>query len=290
MRTMVLMLSAVVGFSFALQAGDAGSSTNQRQFAEAISNAMSSVTCENDPTYQRIILPWLKEKKLEFPAEGDGLLVVYQPWGIVSGAALYLPAKEGGVLRVFNDSERTGKTEAWSDREWESIRKTVADGKFFDVPYRNAKMGCDGASVYVEVRIDGRHHRVCHWQPDAPVVQRLANLIGRRLDYIFPVDRATPGAAWQAVGGAMWAGSREALAKVSTERGLQALLASIRGQETTGADLNKWAQSNANWPPEFTSQTDTTATAKVGPKKKQNTVQLIKTADGWKLDGWEPGK
>lgn len=249
-----------------------------------------SVTATNDPTYQRIILPWLKEKKLEFPAEGDGLLVVYQPWGIVSGAALFVPGKTEGSLALLNDGQEAVRQLPLTPKEWDSVRAVALDGKFFDVPYRNAKMGMDGASVYVEARIDGRYHRVCHWQPDDPVVQRLANLIGRRLDYFFPVDRATPGAAWHAVGNTLWAGSKEALAEVCTEQGFQTLIASIRGQETTGKEMNTWAAVHANWPLAFTSQTDTAATANVGPKGKQNTVQLCKTAAGWKLDRWEPSK
>jgi hypothetical protein len=50
--------------------------TDQQQFAVAVSNAMSSVTATNGPTYQQVILPWLKKHQMEFPAEGDGLLVV----------------------------------------------------------------------------------------------------------------------------------------------------------------------------------------------------------------------
>lgn len=248
------------------------------------------LTHENDPTYQRIILPWLQKHQLELPAKKDGLLVVYQPWGFVSGAALYLPDDTGGSLAVVNDNHRDGVKLPWPAKEWESVRQLVLDSDFLALPYRNDKMGFDGASVYIEARINGRHHRVCHWEPDAPVVQRLANLIGRRPDSIFPIDRATPGAAWQAVGSAMWAGNKEALAKACTEQGYQTLLGSVRGQETTSQDMNAWAGSHANWPLEFTSQTETTATATVGPKGKQNTVQLIKTDAGWKLDQWLPGK
>ena len=78
-----------------------------------------SVTATNDPTYQRIILPWLKEKKLEFPAEGDGLLVVYQPWGFVSGAALFVPGKTAGSLALLNDAQVAVRQLPLPSEEWD---------------------------------------------------------------------------------------------------------------------------------------------------------------------------
>jgi hypothetical protein len=248
-----------------------------------------SVTATNDPTYQRIMLPWLKEKKLEFPAGGDGLLVVYQPWGIVSGAALFVPGKTEGSLVLFKNADGAVQQLPLPAEEWAAARRVALDGKFFDLPYRNAKMGVDGVSVYVEARIDGRHHRVCHWQPDAPVVQRLANLIGQRPDCFFPADRATPGAAWQAVAGAMQAGDKEALAKVCTEKGYQSLVKGHRAQEATADDLRAWANAWATWPLRFQSQTTRSAEARFGSELKEHGAWFLKTADGWKLDQWLPG-
>jgi hypothetical protein len=249
-----------------------------------------SVTATNDPTYQRIILPWLKKKKLEFPAGGDGLLVVYQPWGIVSGAALFVPGKTQGSLALFNAAQETVQPLPLPAEEWAAVRRVVLDGKFFELPYRNAKMGVDGASVYVEARIDGRHHRVCHWQPDAPVVQRLANLIGRRPDYFFPADRATPDAAWQAVTRVMQAGDKEALAKVCTAKGYQSIVKGLRAQEASADDLRTWATAWSKWPLRFQSQTATAAEARFGSELKEHGVWFLQTADGWKLDQWLSGE
>jgi hypothetical protein len=249
-----------------------------------------SVTATNDPTYQQIIMPWLKKNKLEFPAEGDGLLVVYQPWGPVSGAALFVPGKTEGSLALFNAAQEAVQQLPLPAEEWATVRRVALDGKFFDLPYRNAKMGMDGASVYVEARIDGRHHRVCHWQPDAPVVQRLANLIGRRPDYFFPADRATSGAAWQAVASAMQAGDKQALAKVCTAKGYQSIVKGLRAQEASADDLRTWATAWSKWPLRFQSQTTTAAEASFGSELKEHGVWFIKTADGWKLDQWQPGK
>jgi hypothetical protein len=249
----------------------------------------SQVTHTNDPTYQRLILPWLKEHKLELNAEGDGLLVVYQPWGFVSAAILFVPGKTEGVLTLFDSNNRSTRQSPLSRKEWETVRQLALDGKFFDLPYKNDKFGMDGASVYVEARIEGRHHRVCHWEPDSPVIQRLANLIGRRPDSYYPIDRATAGAGWQAVSRAMWAGDKEALARVCTENGYQSFVKGLNGK-TTAKDLNTWAQAWGNWPLTFTSETAESADAHFGPAVgKQHRVRLLKTTDGWKLDQWMPG-
>lgn len=288
--TLAIMIMSL--FVPAVAAGEPSTTGEHEITARFDANRWASrMTPDKDVTYTRIILPWLKKNNCLLPSEGDGLLVVYQPWGIVEAAALYIPKPGGGGTLSFFGERRTDQTSApdvWTDKEWESVKGIIAAGKFFNVPYRNAKMGCDGSSVYIEARIDGRHHLVCHWSPDEPVVQRLANLIGRRPDYYFPIDRATPGAAWQAVGMAAWAGSKETLAKASTERGCQALLAAIRGEETTGKDLNTWAQSWANHSLTFTSKTDTEASARLGPKDNQASVKLVKTTDGWKMDGFVP--
>jgi len=99
-----------------------------------------------------------------------------------------------------------------------------------------------------------------------------------------------PQHAWETVLRAMQAGDKEALARACTEKGYQSLVKGRRPQEATPDDLKAWGKSWSSQELRFASDTEHEAHAKFGPEVKEHGVWFIKTAEGWKLDRWEPGK
>lgn len=141
-------------------------------------DVMARVTVETDPTYRRLIRPYLQNYEMALPEKGDGLLIVYQPWGFVSSAVRFIPGTPSGVLQKAGRNGPTSR-ETLSAERWAALVKTLTDGQFFSLPYRNGVMGMDGYSLYVEARVNGTHHRVCHWVPDAAVLQLLRQEVAR---------------------------------------------------------------------------------------------------------------
>jgi hypothetical protein len=99
-----------------------------------------------------------------------------------------------------------------------------------------------------------------------------------------------PQHAWETVLRAIQAGDKEALARACTAKGYQSIVKGHRAQEATPDDLKAWGKSWSGQAFRFTSETAETATASFGNEVKSHGVSFLKTADGWKLDGWRPGE
>jgi hypothetical protein len=99
-----------------------------------------------------------------------------------------------------------------------------------------------------------------------------------------------PQHAWETVLRAMQAGDKEALALACTAKGYQSIVKGQRTHEATPNDLKAWGKSWSGQAFRFTSETAETATASFGNEVKSHGLSFLKTADGWKLDLWAPGK
>ena len=114
----------------------------------------------------------------------------------------------------------------------------------------------------------------------------LARLSGHRTEW--NKASAEANAAWQAVLQAMQAGDKTALAKATTAKGYKSLI-SDRAQEFTAENMRAYAANWANVPLRFDQQTESAASASLGPDSKPQGLEFLKTPEGWKLDQWRPG-
>lgn len=135
----------------------------------------SSATMPKDATYERQIAPYLKKHGLGLGRTGDGILVYQWSMGSTGSAMLFKPGKEGVITRTGRKGEKT--VLPLPATEWKGLVKKLTKADFFKLPYRNRKWGFDGYTVYVEVRLDGKHHRVCHWMPDTPELNELRDIL-----------------------------------------------------------------------------------------------------------------
>jgi len=102
---------------------------------------------------------------------------------------------------------------------------------------------------------------------------------------------ATAEAAWKAVVAALQAGDKEALAKATTEKGYKSIMGE-EGKAMTVEERKLRGDRWSNWEVQFSRKTDDAATANVVAPKTDGGiwVTFIKTAEGWKIDGWTPGE
>jgi hypothetical protein len=88
------------------------------------------------------------------------------------------PGKPGTITRT---DRKGAKSDApLSASEWKALVRKLTAGGFWKLPYRNDKWGFDGCTVYVEARLAGEHHRVCHWLPDASLLNELRDMLLKR--------------------------------------------------------------------------------------------------------------
>jgi hypothetical protein len=97
--------------------------------------------------------------------------------------------------------------------------------------------------------------------------------------------------AWKAMIAALQAGDTKALVQTTTEKGYQSIMTES-GKTLTAEAMKAKGSRWAKWEVRFSRKTNDAATANAAAPMTDGGIwaEFVRTAEGWKIDGWSPGE